>query len=160
MVMHEQPPPPPANLHLDDDGFVRAPVELVYRRLTDVGSWGDWWPGLRIAALDAPDDDERFAATFRGSWPRRSLRVTIAPHTWQHHDRFTITCTGDLIGEGQWWLEPGWGGTVVHHWFVGGTERRNPLAVLTAYRQAVRRGLWGFKDEVQSVVRAEAGRPA
>ena len=151
---------PRSDLHLDDDGFVRAPVPLVYRRITDIGAWGEWWPGVKVNARSEPGEAERFDLTFRSRWPRRALRIEIRPHSWQHHDRFSFEYRGALVGEGQWWLEPGWGGTVVHHWFVGYSELRHPLRALSIYRCAVRRGLWGFKDEVQSLVRTQAGRPA
>lgn len=163
MTSHQASPPParPATLHVDDDGFARAPVGLVYPRLTDVGSWGQWWPALEVTRLAGPaDGGERFDLRFRARWPAVSLHVVVTPHSWQHDDRFTLTFDGDLIGEGQFWLEPGWGGTVVHHWFAGHTPRRDSLRVLAAYRRALRRGLWGFKDDVQSTVRSRAGRPA
>ncbi|MBW3662120.1 MAG: hypothetical protein KY469_03385 [Actinobacteria bacterium] len=157
---HQSTDPPRSDLHLDDDGFVRAPVPLVYRRITDIAAWEEWWPGLKVEPRSAPGEAERFDLTLRRRTALGSLRLEIRPHSWQHHDRFSFEYRGALVGHGQWWLEAGWGGTVVHHWFVGHSERRQPLKVLAAYRRALRRGLWGFKDHVQSLVRTEAGRPA
>lgn len=141
---------------MDDDGFVRAPVALVYRRLTHIGAWAEWWPGLRVVELDArPDEDECWQLTWWDGW--RRMRVRAHAHGWRHEAGFKLRLEGAVEGDAEFWLERGYGGTVVHHLLVGRTHRRRPLAVLRSYRRNLRRGLWAFKDLVQSEVRADAG---
>lgn len=143
-------------LHVDDDAFVRAPVGLVYRRLTDIGGWSDWWPGVRTTPSRPADGAETWSLVLaRRPW--RRLRVEAAPHQWRHDAGFRCTLTGDLDGWSEFWLEELGGGTVVHHLLVAATGRRRPRRVLEDYRAVVRRGLWAFKDRTQTEVRAEAG---
>jgi hypothetical protein len=141
-------------IHVDDDGFVRAPVGLVYRRLTDIGRWQQWWPGVRVAAMDDAAGTERWAVQVGST--RRSLSLVVTPHTWRHDAGFALTVSGDLEGGGEFWLEPVAGGTVVHH-VLSAEPRGTPLVTLRTYRQALRRGLWGFKDAMQTEVRTAVG---
>jgi hypothetical protein len=48
------------------------------------------------------------------------------------------------------------GGTVIHH-VLSAEPRGAALVTLRTYRRALRRGLWGFKDAVQTEVRAAIG---
>lgn len=140
-------------LHVDDDGFVRAPAPLVYRRLTDIGGYGDWWPGLRTTRLEGPDETWRLR--LRDGLIR--IEVTAVPGAWRLDTGFVLTLSGDLEGRAEFWLERIGGGTTVHHLLVAETTRRRPLRTLRAYRRVLRRGLWAFKDLLQAEVRAEAG---
>jgi hypothetical protein len=143
-------------LHLDDDAFVRAPVALVYRRLTDIGAWDGWWPGMGVAPWDHPDGVEAWHFRLRAGRGRR-LRFRGVPGAWRHDAGFRVEVTGDLEGWTEFWLEEGWGGTVVHHLVVAATPRRAPLRVLRDYRTVFRRGLWQLKDDLQTDVRTAAG---
>lgn len=140
-------------LHVDDDGFVRAPAPQCYRALTDIGAWQRWWPGMRLEAVEAPD--ETWAITMRDRGLR--LRFRAVPGQYRLDTGFCLRLEGDLTGTAEFWLERGWGGTVVHHLLVAETSRRRHRRVLGAYRRVLRRGLWAFKDTQQQHVRDAAG---
>jgi hypothetical protein len=162
-------------LHVDDDGFVRAPAPMVYRRLTNIEAWNDWWPGVTAERQDLAfigdldprpaaeatartvDSDDREAWSF--VWRDRllAIRFDAAAGAWRHEHGFTLALSGDLEGRAEFWLEPGHGGTTIHHILIASTARRRPLRILTAYRRVLRQGLWRFKDRVQSDVRQAAG---
>ncbi len=128
-------------LHVDDDGFVRAPVAVCYPVLTNVTAWPDWWAGTRVTP--GPGKDEVELRVGRG--PRR-LVLDARAHAWRHDAGFRLTVTGTLVGEVEFWLEEGWGGTVVHHLATLRTRDRRSAQ---RYRRWVRAGLWGVKDAVQ-----------
>lgn len=155
-------------LHVDDDAFVRAPVAVVYPRLTDLAGWPDWWPGVRAERLEggpAPADPardpdgppERWSISYRARRTSRPLRVTGTPGQYRHHAGFRIDVEGDLDGWSEFWLEDAFGGTVVHHLLVASTDRPRPVRVLRDYRVVLRRGLWQLKDDLQREVRRELG---
>lgn len=138
------------DLHVDDDGFVRAPAADCYRALTHVAAWPDWWPGTRVTELA---DEDHFRVTV-GRWPRR-LRMDVRAHGWRHEAGFRLAVAGALSGEVEFWLEPGWGGTVVHH--LATLRGEGGRAEARRYRRWARVGLWGVKDHVQGrVLEAEA----
>lgn len=152
-------------VHIDDDGFVRAPAPLVYRRLTDVRAWPTWWPGVEVEARPSehgPDadrgdpPDEMVALSLAGA-PGRRLRLTARLHRWRLDTGFALALRGDVDGHAEFWLEPGWGGTVVHHLVVAATGHSRPLAVHADYRRALRRGLWALKDLLELEVRTGVG---
>lgn len=144
-------------LHLDDAGYVRAPAALVYRRLTDLGRWPTWWPGVRTTPMADGTGREVWAVELlRVRAPWRGLRVAAWPHTYRHEVGFKLALTGDLVGEAEFWLEPVGGGTVVHHLVTA--EVTGPTrSTLATYRVVARRGLWGLKDAVQTEVRTAMG---
>lgn len=142
-------------LHVDDDAFVRAPRPLVYRRLTDVGSWPTWWSGLTARRLPDVDRRETWALEARRD-VLRSLRVTASLHTFRHEVGFALRLAGDVQGQAEYWLEDVDGGVKVHHVLVGETSRRL-VPTLVTYRAVVRRGLFGLKDAVQTEVRTAVG---
>lgn len=135
-------------LHVDDDGFVRAPAADCYGVLTHVAAWPTWWPGTRVADRSGKD---HFAVTI-GRGLRRT-RLDVRAHGWRHERGFRLAVTGDLTGDVEFWLEEGWGGTVVHH--LATLAGRRP-GVHRRYRRWARRGLWGVKDAVQEA-ELEAG---
>ncbi len=138
------------DLHVDDDGFVRAPAADVYRALSHVGAWPDWWQGTRVAERSGKD---HFRVLI-GRGPTR-IRLDVRAHGWRHERGFHLAVAGDLTGDVEFWLEPGWDGTVVHHLatLAGGRRGRH-----RRYRSWVRRGLWGVKDHVQQAA-LEAATP-
>ncbi len=138
-------------VHVDDDGFVRAPKGLCYRVLTDVAGWPAWWPGCEVRP--APGHDDAFAVRLDAGPLRRVVRVVVRPHAWRHDEGFALDVAGDLRGRGEFWLEEGWGGTVVHHLLAAEVAAPRPRTVLPAYRAAVRLGLGGLKDALQAEVR-------
>lgn len=143
-------------LHLDDDGFIRAPVALVYRRLTNIAAWPEWWPGMDVRPMTGPDSGERWALELRrGIW---ALRIGARPHTYRHDVGFKLALDGDVSGTAEFWLEDLPAGTVVHH-LLSATAARAPVRTLTTYRTVVRRGLWAFKDRMQTEVRTAIGLP-
>lgn len=143
-------------LHVDDAGFVRAPPPLVYRRLTHLAAWPEWWPGARVRDARRYPDREVWSVEFAGVRGRR-LRYEVRPHGWRHEHGFLFAVNGDLMGAGEFWLEPTHGGTVVHHVLVARTELPRPMRVLADHRRAVRRGLWGLKDALQLEARTSIG---
>lgn len=140
-------------LHVDDDGYVRAPAPLVYRRLTDIGGYADWWPGLSTVRLDR--SEEAWAVTMTDRLLR--IRFEAVPGQWRLDTGFVLALTGGLEGRAEFWLERVGDGTTVHHLLVATSTHRRPLRVLRGYRRVLRRGLWAFKDRLQSEVRADAG---
>ncbi len=131
-------------LHVDDDGFVRAPAADVYRALSHVGAWPTWWPGTRVAERSGKDQFRVLV----GRGPGR-IRLDVRAHGWRHERGFHLAVAGDVTGDVEFWLEPGWGGTVVHHLATLDGGRRG---LHRRYRQWVRRGLWGVKDRTQQAV--------
>jgi hypothetical protein len=143
-------------LHVDDAGFVRAPARLVYRRLTDVGAWPSWWSGVRVRRLPPVSDDETWMIELVGA-PLRRLRVGARLHSWRHSVGFSLELWGELHGQAEFWLEPGHGGTRVHHLLVAQAAPSDAHRLHADYRRAIRRGLWGLKDLVQLEARTSAG---
>ncbi|MEX0834688.1 MAG: hypothetical protein WD010_01255 [Nitriliruptor sp.] len=152
-------------IHVDDDGFVRAPAPLVYRRLTHVLAWPQWWPGVRVEqrppelAPGAPagaEPDEVVALELAGA-PGRRVRLTARLHDWRLDAGFALDLRGDLEGRAEFWLEPGYGGTVIHHLVIATSAHPRPLEVHTDHRRALRRGLWALKDLLELEVRTGAG---
>jgi hypothetical protein len=143
-------------LFADDAGFVRAPVELVYRRLTHVADWPTWWRGTLVRSLPPAAGDERWALELRGARGRR-VRLAARCHGWRFNAGFSVALSGDLDGRAEFWLEPTHGGTVVHHVLVATSRAPRPSRVLADHRRAVRRGLWGLKEALELEVRSSAG---
>lgn len=143
-------------LHADDAGFVRAPIELVYRRITHVARWPDWWPGTQVRSLPPEQGDEVWAVTLRGR-RGRAHRVAARCHSWRFHAGFSLALTGDLDGRAELWLAREGGGTVVHALLDAEARVRRPLRLLEDHRRAVRRGLWGLKETLEIEARTSAG---
>ncbi|HEX9889282.1 MAG TPA: SRPBCC family protein [Nitriliruptorales bacterium] len=143
-------------LHVDDDAFVRAPVRLVYPHLTHLAAYPRWWPGVAMQPVGR-GGAELFRLTMRAGRLSRPLRLIVHPNGWRHDAGFHMSIEGDLDGRAEWWLEEGWGGTVVHHLASFEAIGASPRRALTAYRRALRQGLWACKDVLQSEVRRSAG---
>lgn len=169
------------DLFVDDDAFIRGPATLVYRRLSDPGTYSDWWPGFRMlsaAPVGARWDTEaeaeggvphggltgrpvepgetRFSFELR---PRRTtrLRLEARPYRFREDSGLQLALDGSLTGTVEWWLQRAWGGTVVHHIARLTIPGRRRAASAAAYRRAIRLASWGLKDAVQSEVRERIG---
>jgi hypothetical protein len=143
-------------LTADDAGFVRAPIELVYRRLTHIALWPTWWRGLRLEPRAPVGGEESWALELRGSVGRR-LRLRATATGWRLHAGMVLRVAGDLDGTSEFWLESTRGGTVVHNVLLATTPLPRPDRVLEDHRRAIRRGLWGLKDALQVESRTSAG---
>jgi len=150
------------DLNVDDDAFIRAPVALVYGHLADPARYVAWWPGF-VPRPTAPrfglsqvgkDALDEVVFTLRGRGP--SLRMGFRAHSFRPNAGLHLDLGGDILGRAEWWLEEGFGGTVIHHLVWAAAERR-PLTLLAAYRASLRRALWSLKDQLQSQVRTGAG---
>ncbi len=146
----------PEGLFADDAGFVRAPAQLVYRRLAHIGAWPSWWQGTRVRPLAPTGSHETWALELRGQLGRR-VRLRAVASAWREETGFVLSLTGDLDGSWELWLEPSAGGTVVHHVVVATSLVPRPDRVLSDLRRAIRRGLWDLKDLVQIEARTSAG---
>ena len=142
-------------LHVDDDVFVRAPRQLVYRRVTDVASWPAWWRGVTVERQPDRDGRETWFVEARRD-RRRSLRLLVSLHAFRHDTGVAMALTGDVTGQAEFWIDARDGGVVLHHVLSGRTADR-PLSTLATYRRVVRRGMFGLKDAVQTEVRTAIG---
>jgi hypothetical protein len=140
---------------IDDAAFVRAPIELVYDRITHIGAWPSLWPGARVRSSDGDPDREWWSLELRGRWGRR-VRLRVGAAAWRMHAGFAMELAGDLEGTWEIWLEPVAGGTVVHHVVLGTTPGRQ-RTVREDLRRALRLGSWGLKDALQLEARTMAG---
>ncbi len=138
-------------MHVDDDGFVRAPAAACYRTLTDVAGWPAFAPDTRV---DVAGENRFELALGRG---RDRLRLVAEASSWRHDAGFKLALTGDITGTAEFWLEPGWGGTVVHHLVNATVAGSQPARVHAAYRRWLRHLLWGLKDVLQDEVRRAEG---
>ncbi|GGI07267.1 hypothetical protein [Egicoccus halophilus] len=156
---------PLLELHVDDDGFVRAPVALVHRRLSAVDDWPTWWPGLRVRAMPperapgagADGPAQEVWALELPAAPLRRLRVAARLHDRRHEQGFLLALRGEVNGRAEFWLEPTGGGTVVHHLLTATVPSASSRRLQRDYRRAVRQGLWGLKDRLHLEARTSAG---
>lgn len=149
-------PAAPGPVTIDDATFVRAPVPLVYRRLTDLAAWPTWWPRARVRALPPRGGDERWAVALRVD-AATQLRLGVTCVRWRHEAGLVLAVDGDLAGRVELWLEPAARGTVVHHLAVVAATGAWPRRTVAGYRRAVRAGLWGFKDARHLEMRTAIG---
>jgi uncharacterized protein YndB with AHSA1/START domain len=144
------------DVSIDDAGFVRAPVDLVYRRLTAIDRWPQWWQQTDVRVLPPSDGSQRWGVGLM-TGPAFRLRYGLTVDRWRHEAGFSFRMDGDVSGRGEFWLEPVASGTVVHHLVVATTPLRRTRRVVGGYRRSVRRGLWGLKDALQLEARTSAG---
>lgn len=151
------------DVSINDAGFVRAPVDLVCRRIGEVDGWSSWWPGMMIRPLPSGAHHER--ATVRDArWgisvrlgPASIIRFGLAVARRRPGAGVDFVVDGDLHGRGEFWVETMSGGTVVHHLMNATTPLRWPVRVQRGYRRSVRRALWGLKDTLHLEVRTSMG---
>jgi len=144
-------------LHVDDAGFVRAPAFMVYRRLTHIGAWPSWWPGVRVREAAPSSSGEAMWSIELAAARARRLRYALRPHGWRPEQGFHMDVDGEVVGTAEFWLEPTNGGTVVHHLLAARSSSPRPARVLADHRRAIRQGLWGLKDAVQLEARTSIG---
>lgn len=158
--------------------LVRAPVGLVYRALTDVTGWSDWWPGCRTTSLEAvgavgategveelldPASGDAYALELRVG--RRPLRMTITVHGWRHDLGMFVDTTGALELRTEWWLETRPEGAVVHHLLHGPLDEaasarrsRSDRSAQDRYLRSVAAGMQSLKDRLELTVMVALGR--
>ena len=88
---------------------VKAPVDAVWRTLTDIDAWPGWQKAVTAAKLEGPAEE---GSTFR--WKAGGLRFTSRIHTAEGMAHFGWT--GRTIGASaihNWRFEPRDGGTLV-----------------------------------------------
>lgn len=161
---------------MTDAILVRAPVGLVYRALTDVTGWSDWWPGCRTtpreaaeavdaaSAVDAvpdPASSADYALELRVA--HRTLRMSLTVHGWRHDLGMFVDVTGAVALRTEWWLETRPDGAVVHHLIHGPldeevfTRRSSDRAAQEHYRRSVAAGMQALKDRLELTVLVALG---
>ena len=64
---------------------------------------------------DVPDALDLALPAVRGvPGRRRDVDLRAVAGAWRHDVGFRLELSGDLDGAAEFWLEPGWGGTVVN----------------------------------------------
>jgi hypothetical protein len=158
--------------------LVRAPVGLVYRTLTDVTGWSDWWPGRRtmplaaveaVGAVDSVDaqsasaSSDAYALELRVG--RRPLRMTMTVHGWRHDLGMFVDVTGAVELRTEWWLETRPDGAIVHHLVHGPLDgaasarrSRRDRSAQDRYLRSVATGMQSLKDRLELTVMVALGR--
>ena len=143
---------PAARSQTHDEVFIRAPQQVIARRLLDLSTDASWWPGVRTrgvygyVVIDAPAGRMLSRARFG---------ATISPvREW---DGFTWTINdGEIVGRAEWWLEAFKDGTIVHYYLDverGPAGKAHRLAASARrHRWAIRRGLNALKDDLEAAV--------
>ncbi|AGF72040.1 SRPBCC family protein [Corynebacterium halotolerans] len=86
-----------APFHFETTWRVPAEAEQVWRVLSDVSSWPDWWPGMRTARMRGSGD--RASLMVQSPLGYR-LRFAIALLSSEPPTSAELTVDGDLRGEG------------------------------------------------------------
>lgn len=91
--------------HFDSVWHIDAPVEWAWGTLTDVGNWSNWWPGIRVIALEARGGSEGVGD--RARLEARSpvgfgLVIDVELTAIESLHRMEFTSDGDLRGHGSW----------------------------------------------------------
>lgn len=157
---------------MTDAILVRAPVGLVYRALTDVTGWPDWWPGCRVTPIGAvgtaeaspdPASSDAYALELRGAG--RPLRMTMTVHGWRHDLGMFVDVTGALELRTEWWLETRPDGAVVHHLLheplaqaAPARRSRRDRSAQDRYLRGVAAGMQSLKDRLELTVMVALGR--
>lgn len=131
----------------NDDVFIDAPPSAVHRALLQAGAGAAWWDGAVIRADGTALVVRARVARIR---PRTCFRATVG--TVRPDEGFTWHVDGaEVRGTAEWWLEPFKAGTIVHHVFDAERAGWRRLATsVKRYRWAIRRGMLGLKDALES----------
>lgn len=137
-------------LQATDELFIRATPREIIDAITRLSLDASWWPGAR--AHGEYGWVEVKAPSGRGLGRVRIRAEIGAVREWEG---FTWTLVdGEMVGRAEWWIEAFKDGAIVHHYTdcergARGRWRRSPT-VLRRYRWALRRGLNGLKDALES----------
>lgn len=128
-----------------DSVFVRARRADVHRILRAVPAYGRWWPGLTARELP---EGVRLVHDAPGM---RRARVVVDVRV--RKDRpglgMDFDCTGDLVGEAEWYYLDEVDGVTVHHLLRAETADRGWRRRLAAHRASVRAALDELKDRLE-----------
>lgn len=104
-----------------------APVEAVYRPLSDPTEWPRWWPGLVAVTLLEKGDEEGRGRRYRYTWRSAlgyRIRFDVCVTRVQAPHLIEAIAGGDLTGLGRWVLrEVGETTEVTYLWRVRTTPR-------------------------------------
>jgi uncharacterized protein YndB with AHSA1/START domain len=100
----------------------RAPIELVWDVIVDVGAWPTWWPSWRKAQSRSGESRSQLGSItdheVKGTLPY-SMRFTTEVVRFESPRLLESTSTGDLVGNGRFVLEERDDGTAVtYYWDV------------------------------------------
>lgn len=129
-----------------DDIYIEAGPDEVHRALLQVGARAPWWKRARVKM-----DGAAVVIRARVAPVRLPIRFKATTGTVRPGQGFVWHIEGrEVRGTAEWWLEPFKEGTVVHH--VLDIERagvRRLSSVSRRHRWALRRALYGLKDELE-----------
>jgi hypothetical protein len=128
-----------------DSAFVRARRADVHPVLRAVGSYGGWWPGLRVAARPEGALLRHDPPGFRGGAHR--VDVVVAKDRTDLGVDFTLGL--DIVGKAEWYYLDEVDGTVVHYLLRGEVADRGGRRLVAAHRASVRAALDVLKDRLE-----------
>ena len=144
---------------MTDTVLVRAPVGAVYRILTDLDGWPDWYVGCRSVRRPAPAE-ARDAHDLVLPAGRRRWRCRVEVSGWRHDAGVRWDVRGPVTATTEWWLEGCREGTLVHHVVHAGPETPRHLRRVRRHRRAVVDAMQALKDHLEHAVAVAAGRAA
>ena len=110
------------DFHLITEWHLNAPVDAVWKILTEVEDWPNWWPAVIHVELLQPGDDTGVGSLRRMTW-RTALPYALSfDMTTTRVEAKTLIegqASGELDGIGRWTLAEEAGGTYVRYdWIV------------------------------------------
>jgi hypothetical protein len=112
--------------HFVTEWDIPAPIDEVFPVIADSLSWPEWWRGVRSVQELAPGDANGIGLLLRFEWRSQlpySLVFDMRSTLVEPPTRLSGTATGQLAGEGRWYLAPMPGGTHIRYeWDVRTTE--------------------------------------
>jgi uncharacterized protein YndB with AHSA1/START domain len=151
-----------------DAVLVRAPLDVVYRTLTDLDAWPRWLdgctsrrPGAAATLVDGLPAD-RHLLVLPGV--RGFLRLDLVVYGWQHQSgsRWDVTIRRPgrraVAVSTEWWLESCREGVIVHHVIHGSPASRQEARATLLLRRSVVLALQAMKDRLELAVAHAAGR--
>lgn len=142
---------------MNDAVLVRAPIDIVYRTLTNLDGWPDWLPGCRSARLPAvrPPRDHHVLLLTAGHvrW-----RLGLEVYDWRHNHAVRWDVRGAVVLTAEWWLEQVPEGTILHHVVHGQPRGRRAQRRVRRHRRAMVQSMQVMKDHLELAVAVAAGR--